>query len=272
MPELDELLREAAYAAAAQTRGGDFDAVERGARRRRSRLAVAGAAGLVVVVAVGAAVVAGLPGGPAPAPRSGVHAAASAPAAADLSPESLATDVPVISWSFEKGTSSNKILEELRNKPWVYDEVVGSGRYDLRNYFPDTPAGGEYLVLKGPRQPPSRARAEQFVADMGGRPGVRHAEFVTVRGYWFSVTVTAVRSVALPQKEMMGPRFKPGTGMMRNLYISTDLPDGKFRWTANYVFLRPTMSDADLREMQSDAQRHWGEDAEVTFTPLKMPG
>ncbi|GLY93559.1 hypothetical protein [Actinoplanes sp. NBRC 103695] len=270
MPELDELLREAAYGAAAQTRGGDFDAVERGARRRRARLAGAGAAGLVAAIAVGAVVLAGLPGGPAPVPGAGVQAAASASASADLTPGALETDVPVLSWSFENGASSEEILRELLNKPQAYVEVIGGGRLNLRNYFPDTPAG-DYLVLGGLRQPPTRSRAEQFVAEMAERPGVRRAELITVRGYWFGVTATVVRSTPLPQKEIMAPRFKPGTGMTGSSWMSTELGDGKFRWTANYTFLRPTMSDADLQDMRADAERHWGADTVATFTPRAMP-
>lgn len=268
MPELDEMLREAADGAAARARGGDFDGMVRGARRRRARVASSGAAALVAVVAIGAAVVVGRPDGATPAPGRLVNPAASASGAADVPVSSLETDIPAMVWSFEKGITAGDLVLTM-HKSRKFNRVASGGAGELRKIFPDAPVGGPYLMLTGGLRPAARSEAEQFVAEAGRLAGVRHAELVMLHGYWFTVTVTAERSVPLSPEPPI-PAFESGN--LEAYAEDQELVDGKYRWTAEYHFVTPTLSDATLLEIRQTAARRWGEGAEATtVTPSAMP-
>lgn len=271
MPELNELLREAADSAAARARGGDFDGVVRAARRRRARLAATGAAGLVAAVAIGVAAV-GLPVDPRPVPQPGVAMASTA------TPEqlvrSLETDIPYISWSFDSNEAKNAIMRDktFGDAPqrFAYFPHASVNDDEIRKLFPNAPVGGPFLLFAG-YKPPTRAQAEQLAADLRAAPGVRHAKLVTVRGYWFSVTVTAVVKAGTGQARQLTDQGSE-VRSLRGVTEQDPLPDGRERSTSRYVFEEPTLDVAGLEKARADIAKVWGVGIEATVvTPMVMP-
>jgi hypothetical protein len=273
MPELDELLREAADDAASRARAGDVEAVVGGARRRRGRLAATGAAGFVAAVMVGVAVVAGLPVASPPAPQPATTAAP-VPVTPEELVRSVATEVPYIAWRFDSDSARTKLFTELNvsrtplSTPYFKHGSVSDD--EIRKYFPRAGTGGDFLMLTG-GEPPTRSQGEQFAADLRSAPGVRDATLETARGYWFMLSATAPRTVTGRRGRIpMPPDGKPA--LQRAKTWHEPLGDGRERWTGEYFYVTATLDAVTLQKLRSDLATAWGLGIEATtVTPLAMP-
>jgi len=272
VPDLDELLREAAGEATVRTRQGDFDAVVRGARRRRGRLAAAGAAGLVAVVALGVAVVAGRPGAQQPPAPPAATASPSAVTSEELV-RSAGTDIPYIAWTFESDAARRGVFKEIsrtrtpaaKNYFWY----GGGTDADIRKEYPQAPTSGWFTWLTANRKP-TRAQAEQFAADLRSMTGVRDAQLQTTRGYWFTLTVTVEGTVSPGNRRGLGPLpFDPRP--QRSWGEKKMLGGGQEGFACHYIFVLPELDADTLQRIRLGVAEQWDTTIEATdVTPIVM--
>ncbi|MFG1606336.1 hypothetical protein [Actinoplanes sp. NPDC049265] len=251
MPELDELLRAAADGAVTRTKPADFEAVVRGARRRRALPAAVGAGALAACVIIGTVVVAG-GRDPAPAPPSITAVAERDP---ELAP--LLVEIPVITWTPDPGRSPAGVVGH------VFDDAVGGAgyaagnttgedsRFSLDPQLEEAGITGPWVI---PSYVDSRAELRTIAARLREVPGIQDAQVTTVRGMRFTVTVRA--RLRADEKEggnvLIGQsgitwgasNFKPRAGGIRD-------------WTMNAYYLGAPLDRAALDRIKSLAANAW---------------